>query len=858
MRIVASKSFYMAEETGHLILFGDDSFLTRGDLRADVLYGGEVLAANVSPDRGRRITAAFPLPRLPLGGSEVRCRLSAAGQTLAEVSCVVTRLAPKANAVQIDRISGGLIADGLPFLPYGFYCPSAVPPTLAEGEVVLGFNMISPYQRNLPEDVEQRRRYMEQCAALGMKVHYHVISVSGGGGIGSARIEGEVDKETLLRAEIEAFRDHPALLAWYLSDEPEGQGVSVDTLERSYRIIRELDPYHPITIVFMAPHRAVDYRNAMDIVMTDPYPIPNDPPGVVLGFLRTLEDAFGPAMPMWLVPQCFGGNEYWTREPTPGELRVMTCLGLIEGVTGVQYFIRRELTGNPKSPVLWHECSRIALETAQLTPFFLSHEARPRVASADEAVRAGAWRDRGMVLVMAVNTENQPRATSVLVEGVDYEGPVDVLFENRTVKSAAGPGVRIDDIIDGYGARFYQIPVGPFPREDLAPHPHNLLVDPSFEKSVCPGTADGFYVSVGNARGATCFLDSRVARHGRHSLRLNAIAQGESVTLNPFLPSVRSGKTHRLSVWAKAAPRGEMPRLQLKIGVGEEAVTAPFQLTTDWREYHLDSPFTRRANWGGISVSLESPGTAWIDLMQFFDITPTVAVRVDAVTREPVVTIEPCFPDAEIHYTLDGSEPCASSALYTAPFPLSRSATIRMVEMRDRQVLSLSEAVVHRHEANGCVPELKIPFSHKYHGGGPATLTGGFCPCDPDYRGAQWHGLEGDDIEATIDLGRAAPLREVRARFLQATLSWIFLPLRVRVLGSADGRAFREIAEAENPIPATEVGPVIREFSLAGGGEAARYVRVHAQSRGVCPGGHMGAGGKAWTFIEEIQVNPME
>jgi hypothetical protein len=41
-------------------------------------------------------------------------------------------------------------------------------------------------------------------------------------------------------------------------------------------------------------------------------------------------------------------------------------------------------------------------------------------------------------------------------------------------------------------------------------------------------------------------------------------------------------------------------------------------------------------------------------------------------------------------------------------------------------------------------------------------------------------------------------------------------------------------------------------------GEVVRHVRLHAQSRGVCPGGHMGAGGKAWTFIEEIQVNPME
>ncbi len=54
---------------------------------------------------------------------------------------------------------------------------------------------------------------------------------------------------------VELFEDldHPALLAWYISDEPTGHNMPAENLERSYRIVRELDPYHPVTIVFMAP-----------------------------------------------------------------------------------------------------------------------------------------------------------------------------------------------------------------------------------------------------------------------------------------------------------------------------------------------------------------------------------------------------------------------------------------------------------------------------------------------------------------------------------------------------------------------------------------------------------------------------
>ena len=55
--------------------------------------------------------------------------------------------------------------------------------------MVKGFNLISPYQKILPETLSERKAYMDRCAELGMKVHYNLLSVSGGGGVGS-KIEG--------------------------------------------------------------------------------------------------------------------------------------------------------------------------------------------------------------------------------------------------------------------------------------------------------------------------------------------------------------------------------------------------------------------------------------------------------------------------------------------------------------------------------------------------------------------------------------------------------------------------------------------------------------------------------------------
>ncbi len=95
----------------------------------------------------------------------------------------------KSNEVKTDRLTGGLIVNRRRVLPVRILLLFAGSPTLPEEEIVNGFNMISPYQTILPETFKARQAYMDRCAELGMKVHYNLLSVSGGGGV-SSRIEG--------------------------------------------------------------------------------------------------------------------------------------------------------------------------------------------------------------------------------------------------------------------------------------------------------------------------------------------------------------------------------------------------------------------------------------------------------------------------------------------------------------------------------------------------------------------------------------------------------------------------------------------------------------------------------------------
>ena len=146
----------------------------------------------------------------------------------------------------------------------------------------------------------------------------------------------------------------------------------------------------------------------------------------------------------------------------------MTWIGIVEGATGVQYFIRHGLSGFPKSPDTWAAASRAALEVAALTPYLLSPEARPEVDTGDETLPAAGWHD-GADVVVTTKSLGRSGPFGRLVRPV---GAITGLL-----RAGSATGVRFDDIIDAYGVRLYRF-AGP---AEPTKNELNALIDPSFE-----------------------------------------------------------------------------------------------------------------------------------------------------------------------------------------------------------------------------------------------------------------------------------------------------------------------------------------------------------------------------------------
>ncbi|HOD82343.1 MAG: hypothetical protein BWX88_00512 [Planctomycetes bacterium ADurb.Bin126] len=152
---------------------------------------------------------------------------------------------------------------------------------------------------------------------------------------------------------------------------------------------------------------------------------------------------------------------------------------------------------------------------------------------------------------------------------------------------------------------------------------------------------------------------------------------------------------------------------------------------------------------------------------------------------------------------------------------------------------------------------LAAPPDVRYPGRGAKGLVDGLRASD-NYRHPQWLGWYGNDLEATIDLGRPTDVKAVAVRCLQCVPSGIYLPVRVHVSVSGDGKAFKEIATIQPTLPQNAPGPqvpILRADALTARG---RYVRVRAVSIGTIPAGQPGGQTKAWLFADEVLVNPVD
>ena len=208
---------------------------------------------------------------------------------------------------------------------------------------------------------------------------------------------------------------------------------------------------------------------------------------------------------------------------------------------------------------------------------------------------------------------------------------------------------------------------------------------------------------------------------------------------------------------------------------------------------------------------------------------------------------------APIRYTLDGSDPTASSPLYKAPVTIGESCTFKAAALREGMQTPVYTRKFDFNKATGRRIALNAAPTLKYTYGGASLLVDGYRG-GPVYSNGAWIGLLNEPLDVTIDMQGAKPYSAVTVESLVEKGEWVFPPSSVGVYLSDDGREFTEVALMSVPQETAGSPDGVKPFKVLFPETSARYLRVVARTVDPIPAWHGAAGQKAHMFVDEIIV----
>ena len=367
-------------------------------------------------------SATIPVQAFAMGTNTVTLAIrDGNGAKIDESSCLFARLPtlPR-RKVTFDRFNRTLV-DGKPFFPLGMYFLD-----ITESDIATytngPFNCIMPYR--FADEAKHN-----VCAAAGVRVIYPVNESYEAMDKASPEQRRKLEKN--IYGKVRRFKDHPAIMAWYLADEIR-EPYSYLLTERN-NAIHALDADHPTWIVIYEADHVRAFVRGYDVIGMDPYPIGNrtfgrEKIGIAAGWAKLAQKGMYGCRPMWHVPQAFDWGYYRPAEtndaavrlPTLAEMRSMTWQAVAAGANGLVFYSFHDLLKRdnwPKARVAggWENVCSVAREVKAKEPVLLS-EPGPAAICKSEDVVCRTWRTGdGAIHLLACNMADKDVKTEVRI-----------------------------------------------------------------------------------------------------------------------------------------------------------------------------------------------------------------------------------------------------------------------------------------------------------------------------------------------------------------------------------------------------------------------------------------------------------
>ena len=210
--------------------------------------------------------------------------------------------------------------------------------------------------------------------------------------------------------------------------------------------------------------------------------------------------------------------------------------------------------------------------------------------------------------------------------------------------------------------------------------------------------------------------------------------------------------------------------------------------------------------------------------------------------------------DADVYYTLDGSEPSASSTKYEGRFSITEGSELKAVAIRDGSKSKVFSETINVNKATYKPVELLTDAARNYEYTGAGMLVDGLKGSNTNYRTGRWIGFQGNDLVAVIDMLQPTEISSLEIRNAVVTGDWIFDSSEITLEYSDDNSSYvtvlTETIVDENEDHRAEIST----HSLSFDPVKARYFKVTVKPS-VMPEWHPGSGRRAYIFVDEISMN---
>lgn len=216
------------------------------------------------------------------------------------------------------------------------------------------------------------------------------------------------EEAAAIRQRVRNLKNHPALLGWYLHDEPELRAGLPARFMEIHDICQDEDPYHPTIILNTTVAGIHKFAEVADISMPDIYPafIDGGDAGVDLSVIFNSNMTGNEASERinWFTPQGFDWSDFGRpgqRAPNFVELRNMQYQAVLSGATGFCWFSWAYLESMPE---VYLGVNHLVKEARVLSELWFNPQKKVLLPSDSPQVIAANYPDiNGVDYIIAVN-----------------------------------------------------------------------------------------------------------------------------------------------------------------------------------------------------------------------------------------------------------------------------------------------------------------------------------------------------------------------------------------------------------------------------------------------------------------------